>query len=80
MQFQACVYCKQPCTGAHTCVTCGKMVHAIAPCSISNDENKGYGSKVTCAICWFDSDRDHYGRTKTTKRLYRHYIEFHPVY
>ena len=58
MQFQACVYCKKPCTGAHTCVTCGKMVHAIPPCSISNDENEGYGSKVTCAICWLDSDRN----------------------
>ena len=34
------------------------MVHAIPPCSTSNDENEGYGSKVTCAICWMDSDRN----------------------
>ena len=58
MQFQVCVYCKHPCTGAHTCVICGKMAHAKPPCSINNDENEGYGSKVTCAICWLDSDRN----------------------
>ena len=35
-----------------------KNVYAIPPCSISNDENEGYGSKVTWAICWLDSDRN----------------------
>ncbi|KAL3070781.1 hypothetical protein niasHS_016647 [Heterodera schachtii] len=49
-----CCYCNNPCSGAHQCWKCSKPCHAIAPCSFSHDGEEGFGSKVTCCVCWLD--------------------------
>ncbi|KAL3095159.1 hypothetical protein niasHT_025452 [Heterodera trifolii] len=55
---KVCCYCKNPCSGAHQCWKCTKPCHAIAPCSFAHDAEEGFGSKVTCCVCWLDDDVD----------------------
>ncbi|KAL3086789.1 hypothetical protein niasHT_035572 [Heterodera trifolii] len=57
-ESQVCCYCKNPCSGAHQCWKCTKPCHAIAPCSFAHDAEEGFGSKVTCCVCWLDDDVD----------------------
>lgn len=38
--------------GAHTCMSCGKKVHALDGCSVPYDESdEGFGSKRVCIAC-----------------------------
>ena len=49
-----CCVCKEPSTGAHHCILCKKVTHAIPTCSTSSDLEEGYGSKVICNNCTDD--------------------------
>ncbi|KAL3070146.1 hypothetical protein niasHS_016855 [Heterodera schachtii] len=55
---KVCCYCNNSCSGAHQCWKCTKPCYAIAPCSFAHDAEEGFGSKVTCCVCWLDDDVD----------------------
>lgn len=38
-------------TGAYKCSECGKNVHVLAECSVSNGDREGYGEKRICTSC-----------------------------
>lgn len=45
-----CIVCHEPVGGAHTCIKCNLQVHTICG-ELSDDAEKGFGSKVTCKVC-----------------------------
>lgn len=47
-----CTSCNSGVSAAHSCVSCGKKVHGIFPCSVPLDEDKlSYGQQRICAAC-----------------------------
>ncbi|EPY75416.1 hypothetical protein CB1_001664020 [Camelus ferus] len=58
LNFLSCVVCEKECTGANSCVSCDRSVHAV--CGVpSQHETEGYCHRVTCSLCC---------ETTTTKR------------
>ncbi|XP_033125007.1 uncharacterized protein LOC117123259 [Anneissia japonica] len=49
-----CVVCKEEC-GSHKCKVCGKPTHIIPPC-LGEQNEEGFGSKVTCKRCLVDDE------------------------
>nr|XP_039252453.1 uncharacterized protein LOC120329741 [Styela clava] len=48
MEVSVCGVCDKSCSGAHKCVECGIIVHAICGRTVGEE---GYGSKVICFKC-----------------------------
>ena len=44
-----CPACKRIVGTAHACIKCKKFVHAI--CGRGNEDEEGYGQKITCFSC-----------------------------
>lgn len=49
--------------GAHRCYKCGKNVHVLSGCSVSIEDEEGYGEKRLCMLCSNDSTK-----TRSRKR------------
>ncbi|XP_049742807.1 SCAN domain-containing protein 3 [Elephas maximus indicus] len=49
--FLSCVVCEKECTGAKSCISWDRNVHAI--CGVpSQSETDGYGHRITCSLCY----------------------------
>ena len=46
-----CCVCQKPSTGAHCCILCKKVTHAISTCCTNSGLEEGYGSEVICNKC-----------------------------
>ena len=46
-----CYVCEKDCGGAHSCVECGRAVHAICGSVFGGEEAEGYGANVVCFKC-----------------------------
>lgn len=46
---KVCCVCRNECSGAHTCSKCGRICHVI--CGTHDENDEGYGTKVTCNNC-----------------------------
>ncbi|KAF4013624.1 hypothetical protein G4228_005135, partial [Cervus hanglu yarkandensis] len=51
LNFLSCVSCGKECTGANSCESCCRNIHAI--CGVpSQHETEGYCNKITCSLCY----------------------------
>ncbi|KAI5932055.1 SCAN domain-containing protein 3 [Manis javanica] len=51
LKFLSCVVCEKECTGANSCISCDRNVHAI--CGVpSQHETEGYPHRITCSLCY----------------------------
>ncbi|XP_004441803.1 PREDICTED: SCAN domain-containing protein 3 [Ceratotherium simum simum] len=51
LKFLSCVVCEKECTGAHSCISCDRNVHAL--CGVrSQHETEGYRHRITCSLCY----------------------------
>lgn len=49
--LKTCITCEKATSGAHACSSCGRACHAVTPCSVTNCDDEGFGSKVICLLC-----------------------------
>ena len=49
LESPVCYMCKKPSSGAHRCLKCENIVHAI--CGENPDEEEGFGVNVLCNTC-----------------------------
>lgn len=51
LNFSSCVVCEKECTGAHSCISCDRNVHAF--CGVpSQHETEGFHPRITCSLCY----------------------------
>ena len=48
-QVKCAVFCRNECSGAHTCSKCGRICHVI--CGTHDENHEGYGAEVICNNC-----------------------------